>query len=187
MRGLMIKKHRIDQKNMDKTLDDILRYLKSVIRIEDQEYIQYLHPVDIFFYCYGDNLPDLHNYTEPTLFLQKLRTDGFVNQKDAENEFQINLSGIQFINNGGYRSRTYKKRWKGLYNFLKYFAVFLNAVALLFFAYDGWKGDKDNSKSQSKNYSNKQRYYLPAVGHDKVTEIRNDTLRNSYPQDLAYP
>jgi len=49
----IMEKHRIDQKKMDKTLDDILRYLKSVIRIEDKNYIQFLSPVDVFFNCYG--------------------------------------------------------------------------------------------------------------------------------------
>lgn len=53
---------------MDHTLDDLLSYLKSVIFIEDQNYIQFINAVDIFFFCYGDNLDDVHNYTRTETF-----------------------------------------------------------------------------------------------------------------------
>ena len=98
---------------MDKTLDDILLYLKTTIFMEDQDYISNINAIDIFFFCYGDEKAQIHNYTEPKLYLEKLYNDGYVNYNDSENAYQINLNGIEFINNGGYKARSrnlcYKK------------------------------------------------------------------------------
>ena len=120
---------------MDKTLDDLLSYLKSVMFIEDQQYIQYLVPLDIFFFTYGENLKDVHNYSEPKLFLEKLRTDGYVNFDDSENGYQINLSGVEFINNGGYKKRSSQENWKRCWELIKIIAIFINALLLLLFTF----------------------------------------------------
>ena len=136
---------------MDKTLDEILHYLKTTIFIEDQDYIQNLNAIDIFFFCYGEEKAKIHNYTEPKLYLEKLYNDGYVNFKESENAYQINLNGIEFINNGGYkakaRSLCYKKTW----NIIKIVAVFLNAIILLIFAYFSFiKDQKDDDWNNKK-------------------------------------
>lgn len=132
---------------MDKTLDDILIYLKSTIFIEDQNYIQYINATDIFFQCYGEEKTNIHNYSEPKLFLEKLQQDGFVNYN--ENEYQINLQGIEFINNGGYRKRTKKIQYKNFWGKLKVGAVLLNALILLIFAYFSFIKDKLEIEKQT--------------------------------------
>ena len=136
----MNKIERLDQKRMDKTLDDILNYLKSTIFIKDQKHIQYLFAVDIFFKCYGEKQTQLHNYTEPELFLEKLYNDGFVNFKD--DAYQINLEGIEFINNGGYRIRTRNKCQIKIWNVTKIIAVFVNAIILIIFGFSSFKKDQ---------------------------------------------
>lgn len=50
---------------MDKTLDDLLHYLKTTIFIEDQDYIQNLDAIYIFFFCYGDEKAKLHKRQAP--------------------------------------------------------------------------------------------------------------------------
>lgn len=129
------KKHRLNRDNMDKTLDDLLSYLKSTLFFEDQDYIQYLNSLDIFFFCYGDKLNDVHNYTEPKLFLDKLKDDGFVDFKSSENGYQINLNGVEFINNGGYQKRTSINTLKNYWDGIKILAIALNAILLLIFTY----------------------------------------------------
>ncbi|MEN5380628.1 hypothetical protein [Sphingobacterium kitahiroshimense] len=124
--------HRLNTKNVDATLDDLLNYLKSTIFLEDNDYIQYLASVDIFFHCYGDSLTDIHNYTEPNLFMEKLYEDKFVN-KDG-NTYQINLNGIVFINNGGYKAITFAKKKKWCWDIIKFLAIALNALVLLLVA-----------------------------------------------------
>ena len=133
---------------MDQTLDDLLSYLKGIIFIVDQDHIQYLNAVDIFFFCYGDNLNDVHNYTEPKLFLDKLQTDCFVNN-NSENGYQINLNGIEFINNGGYRKKSQKIKYKNLWEVSKIIAITINAIILLFFAYSTFIKDKNQNTNQN--------------------------------------
>ncbi|AMR42075.1 hypothetical protein A4C53_RS18955 [Elizabethkingia anophelis] len=146
--------HRLNQKRMDKTLDDLLNYLKSTIFIEDQNYIQFIPAVEIFFFCYGDKLKDVHNYTEPDIFLEKLYRDGYVNYNESEESYQINLNGIEFINNGGYTTKTKKIKYQGYWNYLKIFAVIVNAALLLIFAYASLKKDLDEAKEKKKEIKN---------------------------------
>ena len=99
----------------------------------------------------GEEKAKIHNYTEPKLYLEKLYNDGYVNFKESENAYQINLNGIEFINNGGYkakaRSLCYKKTW----NIIKIVAVFLNAIILLIFAYFSFiKDQKDDDWNNKK-------------------------------------
>ncbi len=134
---------------MDKTLDDLLHYLKTTIVINEQDYIQYLNAIDIFFFCYGDEKTKIHNYTEPELFLEKLHQDGFVNFNKSENSYQINLNGIEFVNNGGYKSRTRNQRIKKYWNITKIIAIFLNAVILLKFAYFSFIKEQKELKNKN--------------------------------------
>lgn len=180
-----MEKHRIDQNKMDKTLDDILRYLKSVIRIEDQNHIQFLSPVDVFFNCYGKDLDDLKNYTEPTLFLEKLLRDGNVDQSIDSNEFRINLSGIEFINNGGYHSLRQKAKHEKYFTVLKYILVFLNAATLLFFAF---QESRKGSVELSSTPNNDTVTTVPAF---PILEMQNnmpktDTLRHNHSKESNF-
>ena len=133
---------------MDQTLDDLLSYLKGIIFIVDQDHIQYLNAVDIFFFCYGDNLNDVHNYTEPKLFLDKLQTDGFVNN-NSENGYQINLNGIEFIKNKKKKKKSQKIKYKNLWEVSKIIAITINAIILLFFAYSTFIKDKNQNTNQN--------------------------------------
>ncbi|UOE37034.1 hypothetical protein [Chryseobacterium oryzae] len=135
---------------MDKTLDDLLHYLKTTIFIEDQNYIQNLNAIDIFFFCYGEEKAQIHNYTEPKLYLEKLYSDGYVNFKDSENTYQINLNGIEFINNGGYKTKSRNLFYKKIWNIIKVVAVFLNAIILLIFAYFSFMEDLKEAYKNNK-------------------------------------
>lgn len=139
---------RLDQKRMDKTLDDLLQYLKTTIFIEDQDYVQNLNAIDIFFFCYGDEKAQIHNYTEPKLYLEKLHYDGYVNFNESENAYQINLSGIEFINNGGYKARRKKLYYKKTWNIVKIFSVFINAIILLIFSYFSFAKDQKEADNK---------------------------------------
>lgn len=68
---------------------------------------------------------------------------------NSENGYQINLNGIEFINNGGYRKKSQEIKYKKLWEVLKLIAITTNAIILLFFAYSTFIKDK-KSKYKSK-------------------------------------
>ncbi|MGF7230589.1 hypothetical protein, partial [Arachidicoccus sp.] len=91
-----------------------------------------------------------HNYTEPKLFLDKLYNDGLVNFQENENAYQINLQGIEFINKGGYTSRTKDSKLKNFWSIIKIIAIALNAIVLIIFAYFSFKKDRYEMGNQNK-------------------------------------
>lgn len=182
------------RKNHYKELDKILLWMQNIID-KDEHTTIYLSSRDIYTYSkynidyFAPNanneitkrIPNAEKKDELTNnlainenYLKKLLIDGFVDSIDDDYRFRINLSGIIFINNGGYRKqrklnklKEENEKIKDFYNKLNIFVIIILTIVSLVMTYNN--NDKDKRLYDLEN-SNKEK--------DKLIESLQKKIRN---------
>lgn len=146
------------KRNLDKELDSILKWLLYFVNNDKYTEVEFLPAVDIVTYSNKNvTIEELNesdtilyfttgtnNYSEAHLLLQHLKEEGYVDEDFSNpNQYRINLKGIIFINNGGYRKqrklnklKEENEKVKDFFNKLNIFVIIILTIVSLFMTYN---------------------------------------------------
>jgi hypothetical protein len=111
--------------------------------------------------------------------LQKLVADKYVEAFTTTNPFQyaITYDGILFSSNGGYRLKRKKDKRLRIIDWVKNFAIFSNAIILLWFGLEKYKADKNVMEYERKIVElDKKIDKMDSISHSQTTILSNVML-----------